>query len=207
MKFKTAISFFATLLLAALFVESSAVAQVNYVPDEDSRLWIEGRSNINQFECIAQNHEGAAVLFDSDNQNGSIVQNFTGQASIRVDIDVFGFECGRNRMNRDLRDALKAGDHPKITFIFGNVIDVADSDDGERAMKLEINGTLTVAGITREVHVDLVGYLLDDGRLRAVGSKKILMTDFDVEPPTAMMGLVKAEDELTVHFDLIAKRE
>jgi hypothetical protein len=53
----------------------------------------------------------------------------------------------------------------------------------------------------------MLGYFLNDGRLRAMGSKAIKMTDYNVEPPTAMLGLVKAENELTVHFDLIARRE
>jgi hypothetical protein len=30
------------------------------------------------------------------------------------------------------------------------------------------------------------------------------MSDFNVEPPTALLGLIKADDELTVKFDLIA---
>jgi hypothetical protein len=34
------------------------------------------------------------------------------------------------------------------------------------------------------------------------GSKKIKMTDFNVEPPSFMFGSVKTGDEITVTFDV-----
>jgi len=53
----------------------------------------------------------------------------------------------------------------------------------------------------------LDGNFLDDGRIRVTGKKEIKMTDYDVEPPTGLFGLVRAEDELTVHFDLYVLEE
>jgi len=213
MKFRALISLLSLLVFTAVFgYGSTAVAQVQYVPDTDSRVWIEGRSNVNQFTCESLSYEGEATLYEDALEEGEEIASRDEYASIRIEIDVFDLECGRGRMNRDLRDALRAEEFPKITFIFGNVLDMSaaaqdESHSSPLAMQLEINGSLSVAGTTRDIQVKLVGYFLEDGRLRAVGSKSILMTDFNVEPPVALMGLVRAEDELTVHFDLIAKRE
>jgi polyisoprenoid-binding protein YceI len=212
MKRGSSIAVFFLAITTAFITGGSAFAQVQYVPDTDSRVWIEGRSNVNQFTCESLRYEGEATLFEDAIDEVEALRVRDEYASIRIEIDVFDLECGRGRMNRDLRDALRAEKHPKITFIFGNVVDMSPAGQDENnssplSMQLEVNGLLTVAGTTRDIHVELVGYFLDDGRLRAVGSKKILMTDFNVEPPVALMGLVRAEDELTVHFDLIAKRE
>jgi polyisoprenoid-binding protein YceI len=68
-----------------------------------------------------------------------------------------------------------------------------------------VKGTLTVAGNTRDIQFVTNAYYLEPTRVRAIGKTTIRMTDFDVEPPTALMGLVKADHELTVSFDLVAK--
>lgn len=40
--------------------------------------------------------------------------------------------------------------------------------------------------------------------MHAQGTLPIQMTDFNVEPPTAMLGLIRARDKITVHFDITA---
>lgn len=203
---------FATqLLLTALLTFLSAVtgpviAQIEYVPQDSSRLWIAGRSNVNQFECESREHRGEVVIFQTTTLTGDTVSVDENSTKIMLEIDVEGIECGRSRMNRDLRNALKADDYPNIRFVFNEIVRVSPNGN-PNSVELEVTGLLTVAGVTREVNVHLTGYTLENETVRALGSKEIRMTDFGVEPPTAMLGLVKAENELTVHFDLIAKRK
>jgi len=200
------------LFFTALFVGGAAVngtisAQIEYVPQDSSRLWIAGRSNVNQFECESREHRGEAIIFQTRTITGDTVTVDEDATKIMIEIDVEGIECGRSRMNRDLRNALKADDFPNITFVFNEIVTVSNGTSNPNSVKLEVSGSLTVAGVTRGVNVDLTGYTLDNNRVRATGSKEIRMTDFGVEPPTAMLGLVKADNELTVHFDLIAARK
>jgi hypothetical protein len=44
--------------------------------------------------------------------------------------------------------------------------------------------------------------ILPNGELQLTVSKKLKMTDFKMEPPTAMMGTIKVGDEVTVIFDV-----
>ncbi|PWN05075.1 YceI family protein [Rhodohalobacter mucosus] len=198
--------FFAVLFFAAGTINGSLIAQIEYVPQDSSRLWIAGQSNVNQFECESREHRGEAIIFQTTTITGDTVTVDEDATKIMLEIDVEGIECGRNRMNRDLRNALKADDYPNITFVFNEIVSISENGHSN-SVELEVNGLLTIAGVTREVNVHLTGYTLDDNRVRAEGSKEILMTDFGVEPPTAMLGLVKADNELTVHFDLIAARK
>ncbi|MEX2601173.1 MAG: YceI family protein [Balneolaceae bacterium] len=186
------------------------IAQVLYQPDDESRLWIEGRSNINQFRCDAQEYDGQARLPEENSEQISPGSPPQQEApSLRVEIPVHSFECGRSRMNRDLTDALKADRHPLITFELIKAVALEPEPglqgSGEH-YRLEVTGTLTVAGVSRNVTFRVNGTALNNGRYHATGNKTILMTDYDVTPPTGLLGLVRAENELTVHFDLYAVR-
>lgn len=193
-------------MVVILFMADGGVflqAQTIITPDEESKLWIEGRSNINQFSCTAERYEGEAEI------RNQTVFEFAGQAEeqirLELKIPVRSFECGRNRMNRDLYDALKSDEFSYITFDFKNAKTLPGSNND--TYKLEIEGVLTVAGTSRDITFEAEGFILDDNQMRTVGQKTILMTDYNVEPPTGLLGLVRAENELTVHFDLYASSQ
>ena len=180
-----------------------AHSQITYIPDVESRLWIEGRSNINEFECQANQYFGEATLFDSDDQV-EFLQDDQERVFLQVEIKVDGFECGRSRMNRDLQEALKSSEFPEITFLFDSAEIQGMPSANDQAFELEVRGSLTVAGNTRDIRFNTRAYFLEAHKVRAIGKTTIKMSDFDVVPPTALMGLIKANDELTVNFDLIA---
>ena len=68
---------------------------------------------------------------------------------------------------------------------------------------LVANGTLTMAGVTKSVEVHLVYKVLPGGELQIKGTHKLLMSDFKMEAPTAMMGTIKVGDEVSVDVELI----
>lgn len=207
MKFpRTNIVYSLILVVAATLAGGDLLAQTTFTAHEDSRLWIEGRSNVNTFECMAKEYVAEAILPEFENTDQISDPNNLGtdhNATITVGIKVEGFECGRSRMNRDLNEALKSDEFPQITFTLKNATAITIPDDIDNGFEIEVDGSLTVAGVTREISFKSNGFIMDDGRIRAVGGKQIKMTDFNVEPPTALFGMVKAEDELRVRFDLI----
>lgn len=203
---------FSRLILLTIFaiifgMGEVAYSQLTYTPDQKSRLWIEGKSNINEFECQANQYFAEATLID-DNDPIEYRRQFEDRVFMQVEIMVNGFECGRSRMNQDLQKALKSSEFPEITFTFDNATILAMPDDldneDENSFELDVQGSLTVAGQTREIRFTTKAYFVETYRIRAIGKTTIRMTDFGVEPPTALMGLVKAEDELIVNFDLYA---
>lgn len=178
-------------------------SQTTYTPDSSSRLWIEGRSNVNEFECLAKQYSAEAAFINSDDQI-EFQREEQEQVFLQVEIRVDGFECGKNRMNRDLQEALKSSEFPEITFMFNSAEILDMPTENDQAFQLQVRGSLTVAGNTRDVQFNARAYFLETHKVRAIGNTTINMSDFDVTPPTALMGLIKADDELTVNFDLIA---
>ena len=195
----------AGLLLAVLIPANGGVvfAQAVFIPAEESRLWIEGSSNINQFECEAKEYSGRADVTNSaTRENGT--EQYTNDLDIYVEIVTDEFDCGKKRMNRDLKSALKADEYPKITFKYNYARTVSVPESPDNTYSVLVNGDLTVAGTTREIEFLANGAYLEGGRMRAQGAKEIKMTDFNIEPPSGLFGLVKADDNLTVHFNLVA---
>ena len=204
MKYFTQILIFPLFILFALHAVGEVVySQITYIPDASSKLWIEGRSNVNEFECQANQYFGEASIIDSDDQV-EFQREDQERVFLQVEIRVDGFECGRNRMNRDLQEALKSSEFPEITFIFDSAEILEMPSEQDQAFQLEVRGSLTVAGNTRDIRFNTRAYFLEPHKVRALGKTTIKMSDFDVVPPTALMGLIKADDELSVNFDLIA---
>ncbi|MFO7800431.1 YceI family protein [Rhodohalobacter sp.] len=193
------ISILFTLWIAALAApEGEILSQNRFTPDEEvSRLWIKGSSNVNTFDCIAHEYDGEAMVKDSSNYNSP-----DPEVSVEVVIDVEGFDCGKRKMNNDMKDALKSNQYPNIRFVYNK----AESGPDLPNNNYIIYGELTVAGVTREISFIAEGDVSENGEMRVRGNKQIFMTDYGIEPPKGLFGLIKADDELTVHFDLTAKR-
>ncbi len=103
-----------------------------------------------------------------------------------------------------MRDALKSDDHPNIVFRLTQVevLDFLNSAKGTR--QILTTGNLSLAGVTRSVSVLVEGYFDEWNKLHGQGSVAMKMTDFGVTPPSALLGLVKAHNEITIRFHLIA---
>ncbi len=174
------------LLLTLGFRGSEGVC---YAPDPArSRIWIEGRSTLKRFTCTTTRVEGYGMV-----KAGGAVQ---GQLVVAVQ----AFDCGKQSMNRDLQKALQADRFPEIRFEPRKVV-VLETPTGDAA-RLDITGTLTIAGAARTVRFVASGQLLAAGRARLTGLLPLKLTDFDVKPPTALFGLIRVYDQITVHFDL-----
>lgn len=100
-------------------------------------------------------------------------------------------------MDNKTYDAFNHEKNPHIIFtLSAQKINEANST-------IDVQGNLSMAGTTKPVSLTLSYKLLPNGALQVTGSKKLTMTDFKMEPPTAMMGTIKVGNDVVVNFDLI----
>jgi polyisoprenoid-binding protein YceI len=59
---------------------------------------------------------------------------------------------------------------------------------------------LKIAGVEREVALDVTA-LRQEAGLTVKGSIDILMTDYGIAPPKAMLGMLKTDPKVTVTFE------
>jgi polyisoprenoid-binding protein YceI len=175
---------------------------MNVQVELESRLRIDGSTTVSSFACQSEEVYGGALITEGAFRgDSSVVLGGAGRADLRV--PVHSLDCGRRAMNEDLFEALKVDAHPTIQFDLERVDVLERAGGGDGPYRLGIMGALTIAGVERSIEVEAVGEAVGAGRGRAYGRKSLLMSDFGVDPPVAMLGLIRVQDEIEVHFDLV----
>jgi polyisoprenoid-binding protein YceI len=67
---------------------------------------------------------------------------------------------------------------------------------------LDATGYLTMAGTMKSVKLTGLVKVMENGDIQLSLSKKLKMTEFKMEQPTAMMGTITVGDEVAINFDL-----
>ena len=177
----------------------TAPETVRLVLREGSKLWIEGDSNLHAWKCDAKSFVPELRLV-----RAAPTEPPTRVQEARLQVSVADIECGNGKMNENLRKALKADTNANISFELTS----AEFVDGVRGeLDVLVKGQLSVAGASRDLQMQVSGTDTGNGALRLQGRVLILMTDYGVQPPTAMLGLLKTKNEVTILYDLVADYE
>ena len=184
------------LLLPAALLLGAAGAGVSqrYAVEAGSRFRIDGTSTVGTWRCAATEIDGAAHVPEAAG----------ARVTAEVTVGVRSFDCGVARMNHDFREALRVGEHPSIRFVLDGAEVLAPEARPGAWVPVRVTGRLRLAGAERPVAIAAEGQRLGQGRVRVRGTHALRMTDFGVDPPTGMLGLVRARDNVTVAFDLNA---
>ncbi len=192
----------ALIALAVLQVAAQETADLDRLRLEpESRLWLEGTSSLHDWSCEASDIQ-VVIEVQRREQDSRAAPILRGVNLVAVDVPVSGIRCEKAKMDRNLYRALSADRYPTIEYRLKDSTQVPEPS-GIGDITLLVEGELTVAGTTRTV--DLEVRVRDNGTrgLRITGSKELLMTDFGIDPPTAMLGMLKTGDQVVVRFDLV----
>ena len=131
--------------------------------------------------------------------NGEIVLNGPKQVqSLIVSIPVKSIKSGEKLMDTKTYEAFKADKYPLINF---KLFEVSALEISGEKIVVTLSGNLTMAGVTRKIQIKSTGVNSKTGTYDFKGSVSLKMTDFDMKPPTAMMGLMKVGDVITLKYD------
>src|SRR5262249_37064882 len=114
-------------------------------------------------------------------------------------VPVAALRSGKPALDRNLLRALRAAEHPEIRFRLTHASVAATTGDTATA---SADGALRVAGQERAIRVEgrlvrsRAGVWLD-------GRHELRMSEYEVKPPTMMMGTLKVHDPVVVHFRLL----
>lgn len=200
-------SIFGSLILAVLLGTRPAAAQTKtlttYTVEKGSSLWFVGSSTVNTFTCRNKQVHG----FGTIDSSGSLPQarGNTGSGTLNAFFytSVRCLSCGVGPMDEDMYKALKASEYPDIHYALHSFRFIRDSTGSDSSFYVRTKGRLTVAGKTNELIMTVKVTRLPGGEFILEGSKPLSMHDYAITPPTALWGLIKAHDRLTVHFRLV----
>ena len=186
---KLSFVFLAALISSTLL----ANAQTYEVVGEESKITVEGTSTFHDWYSEFLKMKGRANINVGDNK-------ITDISDLVLEIFVESFESGKNGMEKNAREALRESKFPMIQFALTRL----EKIDSDEILGL---GLLTIAGATRDVSMN-VGYSTSDEDIIVFeGSLELNMTDFEIDPPTALLGTIKTGDPVSIHYKVHFKKD
>jgi polyisoprenoid-binding protein YceI len=161
-----------------------------------SRVSIAGTSNIHAYTASTT----AARIVRLQVASGALRTNVWEEVfkpgaieAFEISIPAATLSSPKEGLDKNMHKALKATEHPDITFRLSRFESTAPG--AVRAI-----GILRIAGVEREVTMELKAQRRESA-LTVTGEVQLLMTDFGITPPKAMLGMLKTDPKVTVTFE------
>ena len=163
-----------------------------------SRVSIAGTSNIHAYSASTQTirvlevklapHVAGPAFWEEIVKPGAL-------EAFEIAIPAATLTSPKEGLDKNMHKALKAKEHADITFRLLRAEPRAGAPGSLRA-----TGVLQIAGVQREVALDITA-TRKDASLIVHGQLALLMTDFGITPPKAMLGMLKTDPKVTVTFE------
>jgi polyisoprenoid-binding protein YceI len=171
-----------TIAILSIALAALAASADRYAPATGSSVKIEGTSTLHEWTM-----EGSTIIGEiSDSPSKAVVK-----------IPVTSLKSEHGKMDKIMADALKAKTHPEIRF---ELTEATPANAAAPAFTVKAKGKLTIAGVTKDVTLDVQGTKGADGRYTLTGTTPLKMTAFGIKPPTAMLNTIKTGDDVKVTF-------
>jgi polyisoprenoid-binding protein YceI len=181
------------LLLSFMPVGIPPSVQNTYILSKAYKVTISGTSNLRNWKDSVGNVTGdmEAEL----NGDGTICLH---AIHIKMEVSSIKSDMG-SVMDSKTYKALRSSANPEIIFVLNVPVTLAQVSRGGHA--LAVQGNLTLAGICRQVTMQINSFTIEQGKLQFEGTQAISMTDYGVKPPTAFFGAIKARPGIIIHFN------
>jgi polyisoprenoid-binding protein YceI len=187
----------AILLSAAAMTAGPAAQARPPLGIDTARVTIAGTSNIHEYTASTASVRVTRVAMGSAIAGDAFWDEVVkpgALAGFEVAIPAASLSSPKAGLDKNMHKALKVEQFPDITFRLTRLEGAAGA--------LKAIGVLRIAGVEREVALDLK--TSRKGSLLVVtGSLPLLMTDYGIKPPTAMLGMLTTDPKVTVSFETV----
>lgn len=196
--FSQLLSFLSILMLLG---SHSAGEKKHYLIESGSKLYLKGTSNVNKFTCDCEDQYDGQIL--EAERNGGYVR----YRNVDLILKSKNFDCHNRKIDKDMQKALKADDYPYIKV---SLIDTWQdpkclNSQCQDWFDVKANVKITIANVTKTQSIDAKAKVLGSNRFQLQGQSPMQMSAFGIEPPEALMGMIKVNDWITFHFELIVR--
>ncbi|WP_082326542.1 YceI family protein [Sunxiuqinia dokdonensis] len=184
-----------TYLAALLCVISLPVAgQMAAMKETFSRymfdqVHIVGKTNVNDFHM--QYRESGFCEVPADFRQGN--------SMIEIEIPADQIQADSKLMLKDFLELINAQKYPTITIEI-NSDEITFEKAGESDLK---NIAISMNGITKQFRSQTYADACFGNQWCLSGELKIKLTDFNIQPPSKFLGLVKVQDEIFINFRIL----
>jgi polyisoprenoid-binding protein YceI len=187
----------ALVLVAGVGARTIAAADAPLAIDT-ARVTIDGTSNVHEYTAsttkvrVTRAQLGASVA-GADFWENALKPG--GVETFEIAIPAASLSSPKDGLDKNMHKALKVQEHPDITFRLLRV------EPGPGAALKGI-GMLRIAGVEREVALTLKTQRKESS-LTVTGKVDLLMTDYGITPPKAMLGMLKTDPKVTITFETV----
>lgn len=192
-----------SLLAVLLFTAGASIGQDVQLNLQDSQnMHLYGEANIKSWDAAITQVNGSLTL---QNIESLSAENLTAEAfqNLSLTIPVEQIEAESGGLTNNIHKYLKGDDYPNITFELNNVTNITEQEDG--SLLITASGVISAAGADKEVEMQVTANVAN-GQIQFTGEKELLMTDFGIDPPTAVFGTIRSRDEIRIEFDVSFSR-
>jgi polyisoprenoid-binding protein YceI len=166
-------------------------AQEKYKLVQDkSTLIVKGTSTVHDWEMVAEKVDSEILIVFND-------QNYFEFKDVSFTCQAEKILSDNSIMDGKTHKALKASKHPTISFKMSSLSNFKISGT---SFSGEINGYVKVAGVTKPIKIRFIGNMINRDKIQVDGVVPLKMSDFDIEPPTAMLGALKTGNEVEIEY-------
>jgi len=176
---------------------AQSIYKINDSKDNDMKL--SGTSTLHNWVMNAQTFTGEAQFgFKPGNES-----ELSSVKSLSFSLEVLNLKSGEKGLDKNAYKALKTNQYKDIVY---KLISATVMPEKENKYLVKTKGNLSIAGVTKEVTMDVYCVVNKDETVTCTGSDKLNMTDYQVKPPTFMLGVMKTGDAITLDFISVYKK-
>lgn len=169
-----------------------AQSEIETIPE----ITILGSSNIHDWKITSSAGKISLQVIFKDGQISLI-------KDVQVIIPVVYLKSDKGKkMDKKILEALKSDKFPEIKFSLDYIKKIEPINSKATIYSL---GYLEIAGQTKLVELLVNAETIDIETIQIKLTKKIKMTDFGIKLPTALFGMVKTNDEVTIYIQFKIK--
>jgi len=162
-------------------------AQTKYVLAPASELKVSGGSTLHDWDMTSNTAKGEGNFVLEGNQ-------LKGIQNLSVSMEAETLKSGTKGLDNNAYKALDTKKNKDVRFTLKEITGSGST--------YQAKGDFTIAGVTKPASFP-VKVSQNGNKFTFEGSFDTKLTDFSVEPPTALMGTVKTRDEIKISFKTI----
>ena len=178
------------LMAAASIGHAQAIYKIKNTNAAD--IVLQGTSTLHDWHMDAKNASGQAQFILKPGSKNEL----TSIKSLTFSVQVKDLKSDSKGLDKNAYKALKADQYKDIRY---TLTSATVSPEGNGYL-VKSQGKLTIAGVTKDISLDVNCVLNSDGTITCNGTYKLNMTDYNVVPPTFMFGAMSTGDSVKLIF-------
>lgn len=172
------------LVMLLVFMTQAAVAQKKFNLQANPDLVVSGTSSLHDWDMPSDQAKGT---MEAKEESGKLAEI----KSLKIEMPAESIKSGKRAMDKKAYDALKTKQHKSVIYTLKSASKSGDT--------WTLNGSFNIAGVTKNVSLK-AKETSQAGGYTLKGSYDFKLSDYDITPPTALMGSIKTGDEVTISF-------